>query len=56
VYLAFSFVGHKFHVYQHDLFGVRKFHLITRKSFKLVLDKVKQQCVMAARGLINELE
>jgi hypothetical protein len=25
VYLAFSFVEHKYHVYQHDLFGVTKF-------------------------------
>jgi hypothetical protein len=44
VYLAFSFAAQKYHLYQHDLFGVRKLHPITRKSFKLVMDKVKPQC------------
>ncbi len=56
MHLAFSFARHKYHVYQHDLFGVKKFHPITKKSFKLAMDKVKQQSDEVARGLINELE
>ncbi len=56
VYLAFSFAGHKYHVHQHDLFSVRKLHLIMRKFFKLAMDKVKQQCDRAPQGFINELE
>jgi hypothetical protein len=56
MYLAFSFARHKCHVYQHDLYGVRKLQPITKKSLKLAMDKVKQQCGRATQGLISELE
>jgi hypothetical protein len=56
VYLAFSFARHKYHVYQHDLYGDRKFQPIMRKIFKLVMYKVKQQCDRASQSPISELE
>jgi hypothetical protein len=41
MYLAFSFFGHKYHLFQHELFSVRKLQPITREAFKLPMDKVK---------------
>jgi len=54
IYLAFSFVGHKYPLYQHKFFNVRKFQLVTKEVFKL--DKMKQQCEGVANNLIKKLK
>jgi hypothetical protein len=41
MYLTFSFSGHKYLLFQHELFGVKKFQPITKEAFKLAMDKVK---------------
>jgi hypothetical protein len=51
MYLAFSFAKHKYLLYLHELSNVKKFQPLTREAFKLVLDKVKQQC----EGIANSL-
>jgi len=41
MYLTFSFSGHKYLLFQHELSGVKKFQPITKEVFKLAMDKVK---------------
>jgi hypothetical protein len=41
MYLTFSFFGHKYLLFQHELSSVRKLYLITKEAFKLAMDKVK---------------
>jgi type VI protein secretion system component VasK len=54
MYLAFSFVRHKYPLYQHKLFNVQNFQLVTKEVFKL--DKVKQQCEGVVNSLIKKLK
>jgi hypothetical protein len=56
MYLAFSFGRHKYPLYQHELSNAIKLQFVTREAFKLVVDKVKQQCEGVANNFIKKLE
>jgi hypothetical protein len=55
MYLGFSFVGHKYLVYQHELSSSRELQTMTKNAFKAIVANVKQQCEGAMVGLIKEL-
>jgi hypothetical protein len=42
MYFGFSFVGHKYLVYQHELSSVRELQPTTKDAFKVIMANVNQ--------------
>ncbi len=53
---VFSFVGHKYLVYQDELSTARELQPMTKNAFKVIMANMNQQCEGAMVGLIKELE
>jgi len=53
MYLGFSFVGHKYLVYQHELSSARELQPMTKDAFKVIMANVNQQCEGVMVGLIK---
>jgi hypothetical protein len=44
MYFGFSFVGHKYLVYQHELSSAKEPQPMTKDVFKVIMANVNQQC------------
>jgi len=55
-YMAFSFTSHKYHVYYNYDDGISDPQPITRIAFNQIINKVKDECKGAVRGLVFKLE
>jgi hypothetical protein len=56
VYLAFSFVDHKYPIYLNNDDGVGGPQPATKLALNLVVSKVKDECEGAIQGLESKLE
>jgi hypothetical protein len=56
VYLAFLFFGHKYLIYYIGEDGFASPQPITKEAFKQVVNKLKEECEGATRGLMFEWE
>jgi hypothetical protein len=56
VCFAFSFVDHRYLVYQSHVDGGGEKYLVTKDVFNQVISKVQDECKGAAQDLVSKLE